>query len=676
MQSTLRGLRAALVLAMTLGAAWSGAAGATASPVTSPVTSPVASAVTSAGQIAAAESPTGSADAGAAGGGAADAARPAAPAAEAQAETTVSHGVSAFGDLKYGADFKHFDYVNPDAPKGGTWSTGYGNVTFDSFNPFILKGNPAIGVASLLYDSLMVSAEDEPDSMYGLIAESAELPKDRSWVAFNLRPEARFQDGTPITADDVVFSFQTLRDKGHPSYRVLLAPVKSATAEGPHRVRYEFVEGAAKRDLPMLVAGLPVLSKAYYTEHDFTQSSLDQPVGSGAYRIGRVRPGQSVSFERVKDYWAQGLPVNVGRNNFDEIRFEYFRDRSAAFEAFKAGAFLYNEEFTSQFWATAYTPQNFPAVGRGDVVLETLPDNRPAGTQGFWFNMRRDKFKDPRVREAIALAFDFEWSNERLFYNLYTRTDSFFEGGPMQAEGPPSPGEMAILERFADKLPPEVLSEPAYVPPKTDATGRNRRNLRRAADLLDEAGWKVENGVRMKDGKPLDVEFLIGSQGFERIAAPFAKNLEKIGVKASLREVDPAQYRKRMEDFDFDIATDRKSMSLTPGIELRDYFASSSANSPGSENIAGVADPVVDGLIDIIERADSREKLTDAVEALDRVLRAKHIWIPQWYKGSHTIAYWDVFDHPKIQPKYGRGVIETWWMDFERYAAMQAAGKI
>ncbi len=280
------------------------------------------------------------------------------------------------------------------------------------------------------------------------------------------------------------------------------------------------------------------------------------------------------------------------------------------------------------------------------------------------------------MREAIGLAFDFEWSNERLFYDLYTRTDSFFEGGPMQAEGPPTPGETAILERFADKLPPGLLSEAAYVPPKTDATGRNRQNLRRAAELLEEAGWKVVNGVRQKDGRPLEIEFLIGSQGFERIAAPFAKNLEKIGVRASLREVDPAQYRKRMENYDFDVTTDRKAMSLTPGIELRDYFGSSSASSPGSENIAGVADPVVDGLIDIIERADSRETLTDAVKALDRVLRARHIWIPQWNKGSHTIAYWDVFDQPEVKPEYAPGYPETWWIDAEKYAAMQAAGRI
>lgn len=597
-------------------------------------------------------------------------------AADAGQKTVVTHGVSAFGELKYPVGFEHFDYVNPDAPKGGVWSTGYGDITFDSFNPFILKGNPAIGVSALVYDTLMTSAQDEPASMYGLIAESAEIPADRSWVAFDLRPEAQFQDGTPITAEDVVFSFRTLRDKGHPSYRLMLAPVESATAVSPHRVRFDFKADAAKRDLPMLVAGLPVLSKKYYTEHDFTASSLTVPVGSGPYRVGSFDPGQSVTFERVEDYWAEDLPVNVGRNNFDEVGFEYFRDRSAAFEAFKAGVYLFKEEFTSKTWATAYTPATFPGIATGDVKLATLPDNRPAGTQGWFFNLRRAKFQDVRVREAIGLAFDFEWSNERLFYNLYERTDSFFEGGPMQAEGPPTPGELAVLDQFRDRLPPEIFTEPAVVPPTTDGSGRSRRNLRKAARLLDEAGWKVVNGVRTKDGTPLEIEFLIGSQGFERIVAPFTKNLATIGVRATMRTVDAAQYRNLMQNFEFDITTDRKGMSLTPGIELRDYFGSASATSPGSDNTAGVQDPVVDAIIGIIEHAPTREKLTAAVKALDRVLRAKHIWVPEWHKATHTIAYWDVFHRPDTKPAYAPGYPETWWSDADGQAAMRAAGKI
>lgn len=591
------------------------------------------------------------------------------------AEAVPTHGISAFGDLKYPADFKHFDFVNPEAPKGGIWSTGY-SATFDSFNAHILKGNPAIGLG-LIYDSLMTGGGDEPDALYGLIAETAEVPDDRAWAAFNIRENARFHDGSPITAADAVFTLDTLKTRGHPYYRLMLQPIEGAEAEDERRVRYTFAPDVPKRDLPMLVATLPVFSSAYYSEHDFEQSSLDKPLGNGAYQIGRFEPNRYVIFDRVEDYWARDLPVNVGRYNFDIIRIDYFRDRSAAFEAFKAGQFLFNEEFTSKFWATAYEPDTFPAVARGDVIRRSIPDERPAGTQGFWFNMRRDIFKDPRVREAIALGFDFEWSNQRLFYNLYERTDSFFEGGPMEAEGKPTPGELAILERFSDQLDPAILSEPAYIPPKTDGSGRNRSNLRKAGKLLDEAGWKIQNGVRMKDGKPLEMEFLIVSQGgFARIAQPFIKNLEHLGVKAHIREVDHAQYKQRMDEYDFDIVTSRKVMSLTPGVELRDYFHSSAANSPGSDNTAGVADPVVDALIEMIERAEDRDTLTSAVKALDRVLRSMHIWIPQWSKASHHLAFWDVFAWPEGKPKYARGVEDTWWSDAEKLEKMRAAGKI
>ena len=594
-----------------------------------------------------------------------------------RAETVTKHGVSAFGDLKYPADFLHFEYANPDAPKGGVWSTGYGGVTYDSFNGFILKGTPEPFTGSIIYDSLMTSSQDEADSYYPLIAESAELPEDRSWIVFNINKDARFHDGSPITSADVEFTFTTLVNRGAPQWRVLLQPIAKVSTDGPHRVRFDFDPKASKRDLPMLAASVPILSKSYYEANDFEEASLKPPLGNGAYKVGDFTAGTSVTFERVKDYWAADLPVNRGRHNFDFLRFEYFRDRSAAFEAFKGGTFLFNEEFTSKVWATAYTPENIPALGRGEMVLETLPDETPSGSQGFWYNLRREKFGDVRLREAIAIAFDFEWSNQRLFHDLYTRTDSFFEGGPMQAEGPPTPGELAILERFADKLPPAVLTEPAYVPPKTDGSGRLRRQLRRAGQLLEEAGWSVVDGLRQKDGKPLEIEFLmISNSGFARIVQPMIKNLEKVGVTATIREVDPSQYQKRMDEFEFDITTSRKSMSLTPGVELRDYFHSSSAEVRGSRNTAGVRDPIIDAMIDIIEHADSRETLTDAVKALDRVLRSMHIWIPQWYKAAHHIAYWDLYDRPAIKPKYARGIADLWWVDPEKEAKLKAAGRL
>jgi len=575
-----------------------------------------------------------------------------------------AHGVSAFGDLKYGPDFTHFDYATPEAPKGGTFSTGYGGVTFDSLNPFVLKGNPAIGL-TLTFDSLMASAADEPDAMYALIAEDIEYPEDRMWAAFTLNPAATFADGSPITAEDVVWSFEALREKGHPSYRLLLSGVESASVDGEGRVRFNFLEDAARRDLPMTVAGLPVLSRAWFETRDFGDSTLEPILASGAYEVGEAEPGKTISYRRRTDYWAAELPVNRGRNHFDEIRIEYFRDRSAAFEAFKTGAFAFNEEFWSKLWATAY---NFPAIEAGDVKRAEVPDERPAGSQGYWFNLRREKLQDVRVRKAIAIPFDFEWSNQTLFYGLYQRTDSFFEGGPMQAEGKPGPGELRLLERFADQLPEGVLDEPAYVPPETDGSGRSRRVLRDAARLLDEAGWTVQDGVRRNAaGEPLEIEFLLVGEGFERITNPYLQNLERIGIQGTVRTVDPAQYERRMEAFDFDMTVDRKAMQLTPGVELLQYFHSSSADSPGSQNTAGVADPVVDGLIEIIKRAESREELGNAVRALDRVLRAMHIWVPQWNKAAHHLAYWDIFGSPEEKPPYARGVIDLWWLDQAKY---------
>jgi microcin C transport system substrate-binding protein len=585
------------------------------------------------------------------------------------AGTVVSHGVSAFGDLKYPAGFDGFDYVDPDAPVGGTFSTGIGGITFDSLNQFILKGNAAVGLG-LTRDSLMTGADDEADSVYGLVAKSIEYPADRLWAAFDLRQEARFADGSPITAEDLVFTFETLRDKGHPSYRVLLAAVTGATAEGKLRVRYDFHPDAPRRDLPMMVAGLSILSKAWYQNHDFTQSTLEASLSSGPYMVEKAEPNRTITYRRREDYWGWHLPVNRGRWNFERIRFEYFRDRSAQFEAFKAGTFSFNEEFWSKLWATGY---DFPAIERGDIVRDVTPDNRPSGSQGYWFNTRRAQLSDPRVRKAISLGFDFEWSNSRLFYELYTRTDSFFEGGPMQAAGKPNPAELALLEPLADQLPPGVLDDPAYVPPISDGSGRNRRALRESSRLLDQAGWPVRDGMRRNDnGETLSIEFLDTSgSAFDRITIPYIKNLRKIGIDASHRGVDAAQYKQRVESFDFDIVVDRKSMSLTPGVELRDYFHSASADSKGSDNYAGIDSPVVDALIDSIERAIDRAQLTNAVKALDRVLRAMHIWVPQWHKGSHTMAYWDIYAQPAVKPEYARGVIDLWWIDPEKHARLK-----
>lgn len=581
-----------------------------------------------------------------------------------------AHGVSAFGELKYPAGFERFDYATPEGVTGGTFSSAVGGITFNSLNPFILKGDPAVGVSDLMFDSLMVGAADEADAMYGLLAHTVEYPEDRAWAAFEMRPEARFSDGTPVTAEDVVFTFDILREKGHPQYRVILAGVLKAEAESEHRVRFDFAPEAARRDLPMMVASLSILSKAFYEANDFEASSLTPPLGSGPYMVESAEAGRQIIFRRREDYWGWDMAPMRGRWHFERIRFEYYRDRSAEFEGFKAGSFTFKEEFWSKLWATGY---DFPAVQAGQILLDEMPDNRPAGSQGYWMNLRRPVFSDKRVREALGLAFDFEWSNETLFYNLYERTDSFFEGGPMQAAGKPTPGELAVLEPLADLLDPGVLDDPVPVPHETDGSGRNRRGLREAAGLLDAAGWTIQGGTRRNaEGQPLSIEFLTSSPSFERITGPYVQNLQRIGIDATMRTVDPAQYQNRTETFDYDVVVSRKSMSLTPGSELLAYFHSSSAEAQGSQNTSGVADPAVDALIEVIMNAESREALTDAVKALDRVLRHMRIWVPQWHKPQHHVAYWNIYGRPPIErkPRYDRGVIDLWWIDPEKRAAL------
>ncbi len=588
----------------------------------------------------------------------------------------VSHGISTFGDLKYPEGFAHFDYVNPDAPQGGTMvfrGTGASN-TFDSLNDFILKGEPAQGLG-LLYDSLLISSTDEPDSAYGLIAESLEYPEDRSWVIFNMRPEATFSDGEPITAEDVVFTWQVLLEKGAPTYRISLRDIENVEALDTHRVKFTFAADAAKKDLPGLAGGISILPKHYYDTVAFDESTLDPPVGSGQFLVEEVQPGRSIKYCKNPDYWGADLPVNVGTNNFDCYDFEYFADNTAAFEAFKVGEYNFHQEFFSVIWATGY---EFPAVNKGWVIREELPDARPSGTQGFWFNMRREKLQDPRVREAIALMFNFEWTNETLFYGLYERTDSFWENTEtMQATGLPEGEELAVLEEFREQLPPEIFTVPAYTPPTMGAQQLDRSAIRRASALLDEAGWTVgPDGMRRNAaGEVLAVEYVDDNPSFERVINPFITNLRRIGIDARYNQVDAAQMQQRQEDFDYDIVTGRYVMSMSPSLELRQMFSSDAASTPGSPNLSGVADPVVDALIEKVIAAEDRATMEARVRALDRVLRSKHIWAPNWYSGKYLVAYWDMFGRPETQAPYARGD-SYWWIDQEKLEKLKAEGAL
>ncbi len=580
----------------------------------------------------------------------------------------VSHGVSVFGDLKYGAEFAHFDYVNPDAPKGGTLRL-WGLDTFETLNPFILKGRKEAWNA-LLFDTLMARAFDEPDALYGLVAEAVELPEAGGWVAFRLRPEARFHDGMPVTADDVAFTYRTLVEKGHPQFRILFRDVAGVEVVDRHKVRFAFKPGR-HRDLPVQLAALPVLSKAYYATVAFDRTTFTPPLSSGPYRVARAEPGRSVTYERVTGYWARDLPVNRGRYNFDRIKVDYYRDRDIAFEAIFAGQYDFREEFTSRSWVTQYDK---PPVRKRLMVRETLPDETPSGVQAFFFNLRRDKFKDRRVRRALDLAFDFEWTNKNLFFGLYERTNSMFENSPLAAHAPPSEAELALLEPFRGKIPEEVFARP-YRASVTDGSGKIRRELRKAAGLLREAGYRVGDGVlRDPSGAPMTIEFLLLEASFARIVSPYIANLRRLGIEATIRIADAANFKYRTDTHDFDVVIQRFVQPLTPGLEQRNFFGSASAGVPGSFNVGGIDDPAVDALVERVIGARSRPELTTAVHALDRVLMWNNYTVPQWFKGVHHIAYWNKFDRPATKPRFARGVVDTWWYSPEK-AAMIAAGK-
>ena len=571
-----------------------------------------------------------------------------------------THGLSVFGDLKYLASFGHFDYVNPDAPKGGRMALigPVASDTFDSFNGYILKGDPAQGLA-LMFDTLMARAMDEPDAVYGLVAKTADLAADRKSLVFELRPEAKFADGTGLTSEDVCDSFRLLSTLGHENIRLTIKDVEACDVLAPHTVRYRF-KSAGIRDLPLSISALPIFSKAYYAKNDFAKTTLDAPLGSGPYKIKSDRAGEYVAYGRRADYWAKDLPVNRGRYNFDEVRFDYFRERTAGLEALKSGVIDLREEYTSRDWATSY---DFPALKDGRVKQTTLPDETPSGAQGYFFNLRREKFQDIRVRRAFNLAFDFEWTNKNLFYGLYDRTMSFFESSPLKATGVPPAEELAILEPMRAMLRLEVFSAPE-LPPVSDGSGQDRKLLRQASDLLDQAGWAKDNDLRKNPkGETLSAEFLIESPAFERILAPYVKNLKLLGIDASMRIVDDAQYQSRRKTFNYDILSSRFSSDVTPGTGLRVFFGTASADAPGSFNISGVKSPAIDALIEKVIAADSRKQLDIAGRALDRVLRAELFWVPNWHKASHWIAHWDRYGWPAIKPKYDRGIVDTWWYD-------------
>lgn len=574
--------------------------------------------------------------------------------AGAAAHAGPQHAITLYGEPpKYPADFQHFDYVNPDAPKGGLLrqqSVG----GFDSLNPFIAKGN-AVNVG-LIYDSLTYHSPDEPFTEYGLLAEKIELAPDNSYVRFHLNPAARFHDGQPVTAEDVVFTFNTLIEKGHPQYRSYYADVAEVVAEDARRVRFDFRHGN-NRELPMILGQLQILPAHWWKDRDFSHSSLEAPLGSGPYRIGQVDAGSSLTFERVKDWWAKDLPVARGMYNFDQIRVDFYRDGQVALEAFKAGRFDVNLEYSAKDWATGY---DSPALRDGRFVKVEIPNHNPAGMQGYVFNLRKPMFQDRRVREAIAQLFDFEWADKRLFYNAYKRTDSYFENSELASSGLPDAAELAILEPLREQLPPEVFTL-EFRPPVSDGSGIIREQSRRAFQLLTEAGYRVENDKMVgPDGRPLAFEFLNFQPNLERVLLPFKRNLEELGIDMQIRRVDASQYVNRLRSRDFEMTSAIWPQSNSPGNEQREFWHSSSADNPGSRNYMGLRDPAIDQLVDGLINADSRQALITHARALDRALLWGHYLVPNYYIDTWRLAYATRLGRPAVTPKYDYGLM-TWW---------------
>jgi microcin C transport system substrate-binding protein len=573
------------------------------------------------------------------------------------AAATGNYGLSLFGDLKYGPEFEHFEYANPDAPKGGAMKfSAIG--TYDTLNPYVVKGVPAAGIGTV-FSTLTTASEDEPGSEYGLVGEKIDLAPDKLSVLYTLRKEARFHDHSPITPADVVWTFNTLREKGHPMYRSYYGDVTKVEPEGERGVRFHF-KSAENRELPQILGQMPILSEKYWEDKDFTNTTLDPPLGSGPYKVSSLDPGRSITYQRVADYWGADLPVNKGRFNVDTIRYDYYRDGTIALEAFKAGQYDVRRENSSKNWATAY---DSPALREGLIKKEAIPNQLPSGMQGFGYNLRRPLFQDPRVRQALAYAFDFEWSNKNLFYGLYTRTRSYFDNSELAATGVPKGDELKILEPYRGKVPDEVFTK-EYNPPKYDGSGNIRDGLREAVKLLKEAGWSFKNEKLVNDqtGQPFAFEILLNDPQMERIVLPFAKNLERMGIAARVRTVDTAQYEKRMETFDYDMAVVVFGQSLSPGNEQREYWGSAAADEQGSRNLLGVKNPVVDALIEELIKSPDRASLVAHTHALDRLLQYGYYVIPNFHSSAFFVAYWDKFRRPQVSPKYGIG-LDSWWVD-------------
>lgn len=584
------------------------------------------------------------------------------------------HAMALHGTPKYPPGFEHVDYVTPDAPKGGTLKLN-AIGSFDSLNPFIVKGTPAAGLtfirSGLVYESLMQNAWDEPFTLYGVIAESVEMPEDRSWVAFNLRPEAKWADGKPITAEDVVWTFETLREEGQPFFKAYYGDVEKVEALSERRVKFTF-KVAGNAELPMIIAEMSVMPKHYWTAEgrEFNKTTLEAPLGSGPYKIGKVDAGRSIEYVRRDDWWGKDLPLFRGFYNFDRITYDYYRDNNVALEAFLAGEFDVQIENTAKLWETAY---DAAPVKDGRIVKEEIANTRPAGMQAFIYNIRRDVFKDTKVRQALAYAFDFEWSNKQFAYGAYTRTDSYYENSELASEGLPTGKELELLERFRGQIPEEVFTT-TYTPPVTDGSGNARGNLRTAMKILDDAGWTMgADGVRNKDGVRLEFEIIDTNPQFERWVLPFIQNLERVGVKASFRVIDTAQYQNRMTSFDYDMTISGFGQSDSPGNEQRDFWGSEKADMEGSRNYIGIKDPAIDQLIEELIQTDSREDLVTHVRAMDRILLWNHYVIPMWHYPKWRIAHWAHIDRPETLSGISPLISYTWFKAPDAKEAQPAA---